>query len=211
MGRSLVIATSNPDKVREIRALLADVAVNLRTLGDYPPVPEPEEPGATFEENARIKAEAYARALREWLVPDALVVAEDSGLVIDALDGLPGVHSARFLGPHTGYPARFAEIGRRLSERPAAPRSARFVCALAAADREARVCCETRGVVEGRIAETPAGTGGFGYDPIFFYPPYGRTLAEVADEEKRAVAHRGQAFRAFADWLAGARSLEPRA
>jgi len=129
------------------------------------------------------------------------VVAEDSGLVIDALDGLPGVHSARFLGPHVGYPARFAEIARRLAERPAAPRTARFVCAVAAVSLEAAMRFETRGVVEGRIAEAPAGDAGFGYDPIFFYPPYGRTLAEVSDDEKRAVAHRGQAFRALAAWL----------
>ena len=201
MGVTLVVATSNQDKVREIRALLAEAPVILRTLADHPPVPEPEETGATFEENARIKAKAYARALRMRLAPGDLVVAEDSGLVIDALDGLPGVHSARFLGPHVGYPARFAEIARRLAERPDAPRTARFVCAVAAVSPEGALRFETRGVVEGRIAEAPAGDGGFGYDPIFFYPPYGRTLAEVSDEEKRAVAHRGHAFRAFADWL----------
>ena len=208
--RSLLVATSNADKVREIRALLADVPVVLQTLGDHPPVSEPEETGATFEENARIKAEAYARALHASLGPDDLVVAEDSGLVIDALDGLPGVHSARFLGPHVGYPARFAEIARRLAERPAAPRTARFVCALAAVSREAGLCFETRGVVEGRIAEAPAGAGGFGYDPIFFYPPYGQTLAEVSDERKRAVAHRGVAFRALrATGYGSAPGLEP--
>jgi XTP/dITP diphosphohydrolase len=199
--RSLLVATSNPDKVREIRAILADAPVVLRTLGDYPPVPEPPETGATFEENARIKAVAYARALQASLAPDDLVVAEDSGLVIDALEGLPGVHSARFLGPDAGYPARFAEIARRLAERPDAPRTARFVCALAAVNRGAGLCFDTRGVVEGLVADAPAGTGGFGYDPIFFYPPYGQTLAEVLDEQKRAVAHRGVAFRAFARWL----------
>ena len=99
---TLVVATSNQDKVREIRALLAEAPVILRTLADHPPVPEPDETGDAFEENARIKAVAYARALRAWLAPGDLVVAEDSGLVIDALDGLPGVHSARFLGPHVG-------------------------------------------------------------------------------------------------------------
>ncbi len=109
---------------------------------------------------------------------------------------------------------RLAERRAALAERPAAPRTARFVCALAAVSREAGLCFETRGVVEGRIAEAPAGAGGFGYDPIFFYPPYGQTLAEVSDERKRAVAHRGQAFRAFADWLRqdarpGAWSPEP--
>jgi XTP/dITP diphosphohydrolase len=200
---SLVIATTNPDKVREIRALLAESSVTLQTLADHPPLPEPEETGTTFEDNARIKATAYAAALGAALDDDALVVAEDSGLVVDALDGAPGVHSARFLGASASYPARFAEIARRLAERPGAPRTARFVCALAAANRAGALCFETRGVVEGRIADAPAGDGGFGYDPIFFYPPYGRTLAEVTSEEKRAVAHRGQAVRALMQWLDG--------
>ena len=198
----LVIATTNQDKLREIRALLAGVPVTLQTLTDHPAMAEPEETGATFEDNARIKATTYAAALRATLDAGALVVAEDSGLAVDALDGAPGVHSARFLGDDATYPARFAEIARRLAVKPDAPRTARFVCALAAVDRDGVVCFETRGVVEGRIAEAPAGHGGFGYDPIFFYPPYGRTLAEVSSEEKRAVAHRGQAFRALIQWLA---------
>jgi XTP/dITP diphosphohydrolase len=117
------------------------------------------------------------------------------------------VHSARFLGADASYPARFAEIARRLDLRPDAPRTARFVCALAVVDRQGRVCFETRAAVEGRIAAAPAGGGGFGYDPIFYYPPYGRTLAQVSSEEKRAVAHRGQAFRTFVAWLREARRL----
>jgi XTP/dITP diphosphohydrolase len=209
---SLVVATTNRDKIREILALLAGTAVAIRTLADYQPVAEPEETGATFEENAVLKATAYARALASCLGADSIVVAEDSGLVVDALDGAPGVHSARFLGPDATYPARFAEIARRLAQRREAPRTARFVCALAAVDREGTLRFATRGVVEGLVAESPAGAGGFGYDPIFFYPPYGRTLAEVTDDEKRAVAHRGQAFRAFVEWLGQpeAGSREPR-
>ena len=204
---TLVIATTNRSKLREIRALLADIPVSLQTLSDHPAIPEPDETGTTFEDNARLKALGYAAALGAALENEDLVVAEDSGLVVDALDGAPGVHSARFLGADASYPQRFTEIARRLAARPDAPRTARFVCALVAADRHGRVWFETRGAIEGRIAAAPAGSGGFGYDPIFFYPPYGRTLAEVTDEEKRAVAHRGQAFRTFAAWLREARSL----
>lgn len=198
---TLVIATTNRDKLREIRALLANVPVQLQTLSDHQAIPEPDETGTTFEDNARLKALAYAIALGTVLQDEDLVVAEDSGLVVDAIDGAPGVQSARFLGADASYTARFAEIARRLAERPGAPRTARFVCALVAADRHGQVRFETRGEIEGRIASAPAGSGGFGYDPIFLYPPYGRTLAEVSDDEKRAVAHRGHAFRAFARWL----------
>ena len=204
---TVVIATTNQDKLREIRALLANVPVTLQSLADHRPVPEPDETGATFEGNARLKVLAYAASLGAVLEDEDLVVAEDSGLVVDALDGAPGVHSARFLGADASYRERFTEIARRLAGRPEAPRTARFVCALVAADRHGRVWFETRGAIEGQIASAPAGSGGFGYDPIFFYPPYGRTLAEVSDEEKRAVAHRGQAFRAFAAWLRESRNL----
>ena len=199
---TLVLATTNPGKLREIRAVLAGSPVVLRGLGDYAPVPEPEETGDTFAENARLKARAYAHALESHLQRDTLIVAEDSGLVIDALDGEPGVRSARFLGPDATYSERFEAIQRRLIERASRPRTARFVCALAAVGADGRVAFEVTGTVNGEIAAVPAGTHGFGYDPIFFYPPLGRTLAEASDEEKRAVSHRGQAFRALAGWLA---------
>jgi XTP/dITP diphosphohydrolase len=127
-------------------------------------------------------------------------VAEDSGLVIDALDGEPGVRSARFLRPDATYPERFAEIFRRLEARPERPRTARFVCALALV-RDGKVVYETTGTVEGEIARAARGSAGFGYDPIFYYPPYDSTLAEVTEEEKLRVAHRGQAFRSLARWL----------
>jgi len=190
----LVIATTNPDKLREIRQILADLPVVLASLGDFPPIEAPEETGETFEANARLKALAYEPRTH------ALTVAEDSGLVVDGLDGEPGVHSARYLGPDASYPDRFADITRRLAARPERPRTARFVCAVAVAS-EGRILWETTAAVEGTIAHEPKGSAGFGYDPIFFYPPYGRTLGEVSDAEKRAVAHRGQAFRALARWL----------
>jgi XTP/dITP diphosphohydrolase len=120
--------------------------------------------------------------------------------VIDALGGEPGIHSARFLGADASYPARFAEIYRRLAEHPERPRSARFVCALAVVGN-GTILYETTGVVEGEIAVEPRGSAGFGYDPIFYYPPYGMTLAEVTQEEKLHVAHRGRAFAELAEWL----------
>jgi len=193
--KTLLVATTNPGKLREIRALMADVRVKLIALTDIAPIEEPEETGATFEENARLKARYYAAHSGIW------TVAEDSGLVIDALGGEPGVRSARFLRPDASYPQRFNEIFRRLDAQPDRPRTARFVAALASVD-DGEVMYETTGAVEGEIAKVARGTSGFGYDPIFYYPPYGKTLAEVSEEEKIAVAHRGIAFRNFAQWLA---------
>jgi XTP/dITP diphosphohydrolase len=192
--RTLLIATTNPGKLREIRALMGDVPVRLVSLADIPHIEEPEETGTTFEENARLKARYYAARSGLW------TVAEDSGLVIDALEGEPGVLSARFLRPDATYPERFAEIYRRLHARGSPPRTARFVAALASVDG-GEVVYETTGTIEGEIANAPSGSGGFGYDPIFFYPPYGKTLADVSAADKIAVAHRGVAFRRFASWV----------
>lgn len=190
----LLIATNNRDKIREIRSLLADAPADLITLGDLAPVAEPDETGDTFEENARLKARYYAKH------SGMLTVAEDSGLVVDALNGEPGVKSARFLRPDASYPERFAAIFERLARHPDRPRTARFVCALSVVHGDA-IAFETTGTVEGVIAPVPAGSRGFGYDPIFYYPPYGATLAEVGEEDKLAVAHRGKAFRALARWI----------
>ena len=191
----LLVATTNTGKLREIRSVLGEVPVELVTLRDLPTIEEPEETGLTFEDNARLKALYYSE--RSGMT----TVAEDSGLVIDGLDGEPGVRSARFLRPDASYAERFADIFHRLSGPPEKNRAARFVCALAVADR-GHVIYEARGIVEGEIAREPQGTAGFGYDPIFYYPPYGSTLAEVAEDAKLAVAHRGQAFRALTAWLA---------
>ena len=199
----LLVATTNAHKLREIRTLLAGLSVELQSLRDYPAVAEPEETGATFQENARLKALYYDRELTPAASDEgspACTVAEDSGLVIDALDGEPGVYSARFLRQDATYPERFAEIYRRLAVRPDRPRTARFVCALAVVRRGITVY-ETTGTVEGMIAETASGTAGFGYDPIFYYPPYELTLADVTEEAKLRVAHRGVAFRGLAEWL----------
>ena len=189
---NLLIATTNPSKIEEIRAILAGLPIELQTLASYPGIREPEETGTAFADNARQKALHYAAAAHE------LTVAEDSGLEIDGLDGAPGVHSARFNG--ATYAEKFQRIYDQLRQRGAAASSARFVCALALADR-GRIIYETRQTVEGALAASPRGRGGFGYDPIFFYPPYGRTLAEVSPDEKAAVSHRGQAFRALREFL----------
>jgi XTP/dITP diphosphohydrolase len=190
----LLVATTNTGKLREIRSLLAGVTVELVTLRDLRAIEEPEETGLTFEDNARLKALYYSGQ------SGMTTVAEDSGLVIDGLDGEPGVRSARFLRPDATYPERFAEIFRRLSGPPEKTRAARFVCALAVAE-SGQIIYEARGTVEGEIAREPRGAAGFGYDPIFYYPPYGSTLAQVGEDAKLAVAHRGQAFRALTSWL----------
>lgn len=203
MADPLLLATSNPDKLREIRAILAGTAIDTIGLDEIAPVPPPEESGDTFEANARVKALYYAA--RTGLV----TAADDSGLVIDALGGAPGVHSARFLRPDASYPERFEEIYRRLAAQPGASRQARFVCAVCLVE-SARVLFEATAAVEGEIASAPRGSEGFGYDPIFFYPPYGGTLAEVSLAQKAAVDHRGQAFRALAAWLLAHRMHTPR-
>ncbi len=194
MHGRLVLATTNPNKVHEIRAILGDVGYELIGLDRFPPIPAPHEDGRTFADNARLKALAYAQATGE------LVVAEDSGLEVEALDGAPGVESARYGGSRATYPEKFALIYEALRTRGRPRSAARFVCALALA-RRGHILFEARGVVEGEIAAEPRGSGGFGYDPIFFYPPYGRTLAEASAEEKAAVSHRGQAFSALRRYL----------
>jgi len=191
--RKLLVATTNPGKLREIREILADVPYELVTLERYPNLAEPEETGATFAENARLKALYYHE---QTGLP---AVADDSGIEIDALDGAPGVHSARWHG--TDYAVKFAAIYRELAARGVSTSAARFVAHVALADGGA-IRFEATGIVEGTIAPAPRGTHGFGYDPIFYYPPYGCTLAEVDGKRKAAVSHRGAAFRPLAAWLA---------
>jgi len=190
---TLLVATTSDAKLREIRTLLADLPIELATLARWPDLAPPDETASTFAGNARLKARYYAAAT------GLLTVSEDSGLEIDALGGAPGVESARFGGMHTSYEQKFALIYERLRAGPATPPSARFICALALAEGDA-VLFETHGAVERRIAPEPKGEGGFGYDPIFFYPPFGCTLAEAGDR-KSAVSHRGAAFRRLRDYL----------
>jgi XTP/dITP diphosphohydrolase len=188
----LVVATTNQGKLREIHAILKAAPVELLTLAEFPDIPEPEETGATFAHNARLKALYYAAATG---LPS---VADDSGLEIDALGNAPGVHSARWYG--TDYAVKFAKIYELLRDRGLASSAARFVCNVALA-HEGRIIYETAGTVEGTIAPEPKGTNGFGYDPIFFYPPFGVTLGELDLERKGTLSHRGKAFRALREYL----------
>jgi XTP/dITP diphosphohydrolase len=192
--RGLLVATSNRGKVRELASALAHAGIEvhgLERLQDPQPI---EETGATFEENARLKAEGYSQ------LTDLMVLADDSGLEVDALGGAPGVASARYGGPgldDAGRNARLLAALRGVSEEH---RTARFVCVLALA-RHGRTLHTFRGVVEGRILEGPRGAGGFGYDPVFFHPPSGRAFGELTLQDKQRVSHRGQAIAALVGYL----------
>ena len=188
----LLLATTNRGKIREMVSALAGLPVQLVTLADLPPVPVPDEHGDTFRENALLKARAY------WEATSLPTVAEDSGLAIDALGGRPGVESARY--PGETYADKFAGLYAELAASPR-PWTARFVCALAYVHETGGPAFACEATVEGEITPTPTGAHGFGYDPIFWYPPYGTTLADVDDQRKLAVSHRGRAFRAFRSWL----------
>lgn len=190
----LLVASTNPGKLREIRGILSGAPVEMVTLEEFPSVEEPEETGQTFAENARLKALYYNAA------SGLPTVAEDSGLEIEALGGIPGVHSARWEG--SDYTVKFRRIYELLRERGARTRAARFVCALALAVDQ-QIQYEVEGTVEGEIAAEPRGSNGFGYDPIFLYPPLGRTLGELDHELKSTLSHRGSAFRAFRRYLQG--------
>lgn len=190
--RTLLLATTNPGKIREIRGMLAGVPIDLVTLEQFPAIPEPEETGRTFAGNARIKALYYAE---ETGLP---AVADDSGLEIEALGSAPGVHSSRWHG--TDYPTKFAAIYRELAARGLETSAARFVAHIALA-HDGNILYEATGIIQGEIAPEPKGSHGFGYDPIFFYPPYDCTLGEVDGAQKAAVSHRGKAFRQLRNWL----------
>lgn len=193
----LLVGTTNPHKLREIRPLLTGVACDLVSLADVAPIPEPDETGGTFWENARIKALAYAAG------SGLVSIAEDSGLVIDAMDGEPGISSARFMGASTSYPERFKEIFRRVDGRD---RAARFVTALAVA-RGHEILFETETTIEGEIAREAAGAHGFGYDPIFWYAPLHCTTAQLPGPEKSIISHRARAFRDLRRYLATRKDL----
>lgn len=189
--RRLLVATSNPGKLREFARALEGAAgievVGLGALADRSEVPET---GGTFEENARIKAEAYSRRT------ELPVLADDSGIEVDALGGAPGVLSARLGGPGASDEERCRILLEWLRDVPPERRRARFRCVLVLAQR-GRTVATFEGVVEGRIAERLRGEGGFGYDPVFFHEGIGKTFGELAPEEKEAISHRGAAIRAF--------------
>lgn len=188
----LLVATTNEGKLREIEAILGGLPLELVRLSAFPHVGQPEESGATFGENARLKALYYAAATG---LP---AVADDSGLEIGAFGGEPGVHSARWHG--TDYGVKFQKIRERLEQYDLETSEARFVCHAAIAC-DARIMYETAQTIEGQLADEPRGDQGFGYDPIFLYPPLGLTLAEIDRTDKSRISHRGKAFRAVREYL----------
>ncbi len=198
----VLIATSNPGKLRDFSGAAALHGVVVEGLPGFSSLPEVAEDGATFEANARKKAEHYSR-----FAPGEVVLADDSGLEVEALAGAPGVHSARYAAlqngsaaDHSADAANNARLLRELAQVPEELRAARFVCVVAAA-RDGRTLATFRGVAQGRILRAPRGSGGFGYDPLFFFPALNKTFAELSPEEKAAVSHRGEAFRKFLEWF----------
>ena len=198
----IVFATGNAGKVREIKAILADLNIEVLSMKEAGVVAEAEENGATFAENAMIKAKDIAGK-----VSNAIVMADDSGLVIDALNGEPGIYSARYLGEDTPYSVKNAHIINRLEGIAVEERTARFVCAIAAVLPDGRVL-STEGTIEGYIGYEERGTNGFGYDPIFMLSEYGCTTAQLSEEAKNAISHRGKALEAMKVKLKEALEME---
>ena len=194
--RVLVLATLNPAKGRELIALLGDVPFEIRLLADVPGARLPDETGATYADNALVKARTAAA------LTGSLSLGDDSGLEVDALGGEPGLYTARFGGPGLDDRGRWQLLLERVRDVPPARRTARFRCVIALAG-PARAENVVEGVAEGVIAEAPRGSHGFGYDPVFFYPPLGRTFAELSGEEKARVSHRGLALAAVRRLLGG--------
>lgn len=193
--KTIVVGTHNRGKVAEIAAALAALPVEIIDMDGFPDVPEAEETGDTFAANAVLKATHYA------LHTGRPCLADDSGLEVDALNGAPGVYSARYAGPGGGDAACNAKLLDELAGVPADRRTARFRCVLAYVDPDGTLLT-AEGTCEGLILDGPRGTGGFGYDPLFLYPGAGKTLAEMTLAEKNAVSHRGQAVRNMAAALA---------
>ena len=191
----LILATSNKDKAREIAEILSDTPFVVTTMKEEGYDPDIVEDGKTFEANALIKARAV-HALAEG----AYVMADDSGLCIDALDGAPGIYSARFCGEDSTYPEKFAKIFEMLKDVPEEKRTAKFVCSIAVVRPDGSEFT-VRGEVCGVLHEKPEGDGGFGYDPIFYVPEFGMTTAQMTKEQKNSISHRGKASRAMADIL----------
>ncbi|MGA2858442.1 MAG: RdgB/HAM1 family non-canonical purine NTP pyrophosphatase [Candidatus Sulfotelmatobacter sp.] len=209
--RRILIATSNPGKLRDFAGAASAHGTEIAGIPGFASLPPVVEDGLTFEENARKKAEAYSR-----YVAGEIVVADDSGLEVDALNGAPGVHSARYAAPdlhdpdlhdkepheadeNTDDEANNARVLRELRDVPFEKRTGRFVCVLAAA-RDGKTLATFRGVAEGIILDAPRGSNGFGYDPLFYFPLTGKTFAELTAEEKARYSHRGAAFRQFLEW-----------
>ena len=197
--RALYVATSNHGKLGEFRRAANQYGIGVETLPDLSEIPAPEENGATFEENARIKAAAYSLH-----APGRLVFGDDSGLEVDALDGAPGVYSARYAAtdadPEPSDEDNNYKLLYELERRRVEERTARFVCVIAVA-KDGEVLETFKGSVEGEILLAPLGHGGFGYDPLFYVPRLRKTMAELEADDKTAISHRSQAFREMLAWV----------
>jgi len=194
VSRLLLIGSANPDKAAELGELLDPLPWDIRRLTDFPEVPEPHEHGDTFRANALEKAAYYSRRFNVWCV------ADDSGLVVDALDGAPGVFSARYAGEGCTYAQNNAKLLAALAAVDDADRTARFVCCAAVVSLDGHAHTE-EGVVEGHITLQPRGAGGFGYDPVFVPAGYDKTFAELGPSVKRRISHRARAFKQLKRYL----------
>lgn len=194
MGKTIIFATGNQGKMREIRQILGDMDVEILSMKEAGIELDIVEDGTTFEENAIIKAKAVAAKTKH------IVLADDSGLEIDYLNKEPGIYSARYMGEDTSYDIKNANLLKRLEGVEDEKRTARFVCAIAAVLPDGKTLT-AQGIIEGRIAYELKGDNGFGFDPIFYLPEYGCTSAQLSEEEKNAISHRGRALRAMKEKL----------
>ena len=194
MKRKIIFATGNQGKMHEIRQILGDMDLEVVSMKEAGIDIDIVEDGTTFEENAIIKAKAVAA------YTDAIVLADDSGLEIEYLNNEPGIYSARYMGADTPYSVKNQNFIDRLKGVPDEKRTARFVCVIAAAMPDGEIFT-TKGVIEGRIAEEEKGENGFGFDPIFYVPEYGCTTAQLSEEQKNAISHRGKALEAMKEEL----------
>ena len=190
MKQKIVFATGSEGKMREVRMILDDLGMEILSMKEAGANPEIKENGRTFGENAEIKARAV------WECTGGIVLADDSGLVIDYLNGEPGIYSARYMGEDTSYEIKNQNLFDRVRDAKGQERSARFVCNIAAVLPDGRVF-HSEETMEGLIAEKPAGSEGFGYDPILYLPEFGKTSAELTLEEKNRISHRGKALEAM--------------
>jgi XTP/dITP diphosphohydrolase len=194
----IVLASTNPGKIREFGQILAPMNWDVRGLSDFGEIPAVEETGRTFRDNAVLKATYYARGLGSW------TLADDSGLAVDHLGGKPGVHSARWAKLHDageGDEANNRLLLKQMAEAPDEKRAARFICVLALSDPTGRIMLTTMDWMEGRLLHAPRGGGGFGYDPLFFVESLGKTTAELEPEAKNAISHRGKAMRRMGELM----------
>lgn len=211
----IIFATGNAGKMKEIRMILADMGLEILSMKEAGISPDIEENGASYEENAMLKARAVAACAE---AQNAIVLADDSGLEVDYLGGEPGIYSARYLGEDTSYSVKNANLIERLQGVPDEERTARFVCAIAAvvpgskavpgSKTPASLEFAVRAAIEGRIGYEEKGTHGFGYDPIFYVPEFGKTTAELTEEEKNQVSHRGKALRLMKEELRKHESID---